>query len=236
MTPRLQGKLGCLVPAMGRQSGSQGRASFVNRRGERLEGHECKLKLYVSDWSCFYPRAWGDWGVQMTTRATIAKVIDQAYRARETGDIESIVAVFHPDARFELVGSKTHTPAVAAAYGHQELRDALAGLIPIFDFVQPKIISTLIDGERAAVYSRVELGFVPKDKTVTTDFLDMWKFDNGLVVELLEFFDTALVNDLMSSGRGFGESFDSVVRRPGHGTPVGRASPGWPREPTRTKS
>jgi ketosteroid isomerase-like protein len=39
--------------------------------------------------------------------------------------------------------------------------------------------------------------FIPKDRTVTTDILDLWKFENGKVVELVEFADTALINHLM---------------------------------------
>ncbi len=30
-----------------------------------------------------------------------------------------------------------------------------------------------------------------------TDMLDLWKFENGKVVELVEFVDTALINHLM---------------------------------------
>jgi ketosteroid isomerase-like protein len=36
-----------------------------------------------------------------------------------------------------------------------------------------------------------------KDLTVSTDLLDLWKFESGKIVELIEFADTALVNDLM---------------------------------------
>jgi ketosteroid isomerase-like protein len=53
------------------------------------------------------------------------------------------------------------------------------------------------ESEQAAVHSRVTLRFVPKDLTVSTDLLDLWKFENGKIVELIEFADTALVNDLM---------------------------------------
>jgi ketosteroid isomerase-like protein len=109
-----------------------------------------------------------------------------------------VLAIFHPEGRFELAGSKAHGAAAAAAKGHHELRNAFAGLIDTFEFVQRDFISIIIDGEQAAVHSRVQLRFVPKNKTVTTDLLDMWTFENGQVVALLEFIDTALINDLMS--------------------------------------
>jgi ketosteroid isomerase-like protein len=106
------------------------------------------------------------------------------------------MAIFHPDGKFELAGSKEHTAAAGSAQGHQELRTTLVGLVATFQFVQRDTISILIDGDRAAVRSHVVLRFNPKDKTMTTEFLDLWKLENGKIVELVEFVDTALVNEL----------------------------------------
>jgi ketosteroid isomerase-like protein len=41
------------------------------------------------------------------------------------------------------------------------------------------------------------LRFVPKDQTVTTDLVDLFKLEDGKIIELLEFVDTATINDLM---------------------------------------
>ena len=107
------------------------------------------------------------------------------------------MAIFHSDGKFELAGSKEHTAAAGRVQGHQAVRTTLVGLVATFQFVQRQIIGILIDGDRAAVHSRVELRFIPKDKTVSTELLDLWKFENGKIVELVEFVDTALVNELM---------------------------------------
>jgi len=136
-------------------------------------------------------------GDAMTDRETIRTLISQGYDARSRGDIEGILALFHPDAKFELAGSKTHSSSAGSAQGHAELRTTLVGLISAFEFVQRVVVNIIIENERAAVHSRVQLRFVPKDKTVATDLIDLWKFENGKVVELVEFVDTALVNDLM---------------------------------------
>lgn len=130
-------------------------------------------------------------------REAIKTLIDQAYEARRTESIEGVIAIFHPDAKFELAGAREHTPALGTAHGHQELRKTLAQLVANFQFLQRDIVSILIDGERAAVHSRVKLRFVPKDTTVTTELVDLWKFKDGKIVELIEFVDTALVNQMM---------------------------------------
>jgi ketosteroid isomerase-like protein len=134
----------------------------------------------------------------MTDRKTIEAVIDRCYAARQKGDIETLMAAFDPDAVFELAGSKGLVPAAEAARGHQNIRTTMTGLIAVFDFIDRDIISTVIDGERAAVHSRVTIKFVPRDRTFTTDLLDSFHFRDGKIVELVEFADTALIRDLMS--------------------------------------
>jgi uncharacterized protein (TIGR02246 family) len=129
-------------------------------------------------------------------REEIKALVEKAYEARRTEDIEGMIAVFHQDGKFQLAGSQEAAAVAGIAQGHPELRKTLAELIADFQFVQRDIIGFLIDGDRAAVHSRVKLRFMPKDRTVTTDLLDLWKVENGKIVELVEFVDTALINDL----------------------------------------
>jgi ketosteroid isomerase-like protein len=134
----------------------------------------------------------------MTDRKTIETVIERCYAARQKGDIETLMAAFDPDAVFGLAGSKELVPAAEPARGHQNIRDTMTGLIAIFDFIDRDIISMVIDGEHAAVHSRVKIKYVPRDRTITTDLLDSFRFKDGKIAELLEFADTALIKDLMS--------------------------------------
>src|SRR3979409_1282684 len=112
----------------------------------------------------------------MTDRKTIEAVIDRCYAARQKGDIEALMAAFAPDAVFELAGSKELVPAAEAARVHKNIRATMTGLIAVFDFIDRDIISIVIDGERAAVHSRVKIRFVPRDRAFTTDLLDSFRF------------------------------------------------------------
>jgi ketosteroid isomerase-like protein len=133
----------------------------------------------------------------MMDRKSIQTLIDQGYAARKTGDLEAIMALFHPDCHFELAGSREFTGVVGIRRGHQELRTAMAEFIAAYEFIERTFLSIVIDGERAAIHSRLKMRFVPKDRIVTTDMLDLWKFEGGKVVEFIEFVDTALVNELI---------------------------------------
>jgi ketosteroid isomerase-like protein len=133
----------------------------------------------------------------MLDREQIKGLIDQAYRARDAQDIDGTMAVFHPEAQFQLAGSDEHSKAAIAVRGHHEFREALVGLVAAFQFVERTRLRILIDGDHAAVHSRVRLRFIPKNLTVTTDILDLFRVADGKIIELIEFVDTALVNELM---------------------------------------
>jgi len=130
-------------------------------------------------------------------REAIKALIERGYEARRTGDIDGIITVFHPEGKFALAGSKESFAVAGVSTGHQELRATLAGLIANFEFVQREILATIIDDDRAAVHARVKVRFVPKNETVTTELLDLWKFADGKIIELIEFVDTALINAVM---------------------------------------
>jgi ketosteroid isomerase-like protein len=132
----------------------------------------------------------------MTDRATIEALISRGYAARERGDVDAILACFHPDGRFHLVGAPRVTSICGLAAGHAELRAAMTALVANFEILQRDFIAILIDGNRAAVHSRVKARHVATDKTVTTDILDLWTLENGEIVEMLEFADTGLINSL----------------------------------------
>jgi len=132
----------------------------------------------------------------MTDRETIKTLVSQAYEVRNKGDLEALIGFFHPDASFTIAGENRLTTAAATVRGHNALRQALGGLISAFEFIQRDIVNLVVDGDRCACHSRARVRFVPKDRVATTDILDLFKFDNGKIVEFIEFADTALINDL----------------------------------------
>ena len=97
---------------------------------------------------------------------------------------KAILMALSPDAKFTITGSKQLTAAVVSVQGHKDLRRALAGLISAFEFVRRELMDLLVDEDRCAYHSRVTIRFVPRDKTVTTDILDLFKFDKGRLPNL----------------------------------------------------
>jgi ketosteroid isomerase-like protein len=133
----------------------------------------------------------------MANREAMIETIYQAYDARGKNDIDGLMAAFHPDAVFETKGAKNVLEVVGAVQGHPNVRTALSGFIAAFEFMKRDIVVALVDGDRAAVHSRLQVRFVPKDIVFTSDVLDTFRFEDGKIIELVEFADTALIKSVM---------------------------------------
>jgi ketosteroid isomerase-like protein len=79
------------------------------------------------------------------------------------------------------------------------VQTALAGFIENFEFMKRDIVAALVEGDRAAVHSRLKVRFVPKDVVFTSDVLDTFRFEDGKIIELVEFVDTALIKSVVST-------------------------------------
>jgi ketosteroid isomerase-like protein len=135
----------------------------------------------------------------MASREAIIETIYRAYDARAKGDIDAVMAAFHPEAVFELKGEKTVLAVAGAVQGHANVRSTLTGLIENFEFIKRDIVDAMVEGDRAAVHSRVKIRFVPKDIVFTSEMLDIFRFQDGKIIELVEFADTALIKSLVNS-------------------------------------
>jgi len=132
----------------------------------------------------------------MGNRETMLEVILQAYAARGRGDLEGLLAAFHPEGAFTLVGDAKSLQVTGRVQGHRNLRDTFGGFIAAFKFVERQILSEVVEADRAAVHSRLTVQY--SDKIRTTGCLDLFEFREGKIIELTEFADTALIKDLMS--------------------------------------
>ncbi|MBR0794213.1 nuclear transport factor 2 family protein [Bradyrhizobium jicamae] len=132
-------------------------------------------------------------------REAIQRLVNQAYAARSRGQVEELMEAFGSDATFELFGDKRTLPITCTISGHQNIKQALKQFSTDFEFLEREITSFLVDGDRAAVHSRLKIRFVPKDRTFTTELVDLFRFENGKVAELVEFTDTAQLKEIISA-------------------------------------
>jgi ketosteroid isomerase-like protein len=135
----------------------------------------------------------------MQSRDAMIETIMQAYKAREEGNIEDLMAAFHPDAVFELKGDRGVLDVAGAVEGHSNVKAALSQLTRNFRFKKRDILDVIAEGDRVAVHSRLEVSFLPKDRSFTSDLVDIFRFQNGKIIELVEFADTALIKSVVTT-------------------------------------
>jgi ketosteroid isomerase-like protein len=135
---------------------------------------------------------------EMENRETVVGLIRRAYAARDRGDLEGLMAAFHTEAVFTFAGDRKSLQAAGTVQGHPSLRETLGGFIAAFEFVERQILSELVEADRAAVHSSLIVRYNPTNTTLTTECLDLLKIQDGKIIELIEFADTALIKDVMS--------------------------------------
>jgi ketosteroid isomerase-like protein len=135
----------------------------------------------------------------MASREEMLQTIKDAYEARRTGDIEGLMSAFHANSAFELKGTKDLLHVCERFEGHARVRSCMSELANGFVFLQRDILDTIVEGDRVVIRSRVQVKFIPKDKTITTEILDMFRFQDNKIAELVEFTDTALVKDTVGA-------------------------------------
>lgn len=134
----------------------------------------------------------------MGQREDMLALIRTAYAARGDGDVEGLVTTFHPEGAFILKGDRSALELTGSMQGHPTLRSAFGQFIANFGFEKREILAELIDGDRVAVHSRVVVRYHPTGKAFSTEMLDLFRFQDGKIVELIEFADTAQIKAMIA--------------------------------------
>src|SRR5579862_6824801 len=93
----------------------------------------------------------------MTERLEIEKLLQELHRTRVDGQLEPLCRLFADDAHFRIAGSSDGKPIAIAASSIGQIRPWLAMLVKTFRLTDYRLLSMVIDGERAAVQWRVDI-------------------------------------------------------------------------------
>jgi ketosteroid isomerase-like protein len=134
----------------------------------------------------------------MPDRAIIEKLIKQAYKARTAKDLETVMGFFTPNATFQFAGSPAESPAAVRVQGATNLRTTCAALIAAFDILDLKLLTSVIEGNKAATHWRAKVKHNPTGEVHDTELFDLWTIEGGRIASLVQFADTALIARLMA--------------------------------------
>jgi ketosteroid isomerase-like protein len=125
-------------------------------------------------------------------RAVIERIIREGYDARRRGDVEGACRVFADDAQFVLAGAPATSPVAVRSASQNTLRQTLAALVAGFEFLEHEILSVVVEGDKAAVHSRVRLRAQGTGHEAVTETADFVTVRDGKIASFVQFCDTAL--------------------------------------------
>ncbi len=121
-------------------------------------------------------------------RHEIERLLRQLYDARISGNLNALCLAFAEDATFQIGGAGEGSAVVNRSVGVGQFRPLLAAMIKTFKLSDQVILSTLVDGMRAAVHWRANVYSRITGVTVQTELVDLVEFNDGRIVRYTEFF------------------------------------------------
>ena len=124
------------------------------------------------------------------SRAQIEQVLAILIEARDTGDAATIANQFAPDGVFRVSGTKLLGPLTAEHHGRAAIQTAVTHLVETWDFSALPVQSIHVDGAFAYGFRKGTVRHIPTNTRMPFELVDRIKFQDGQIVEFVEFFDT----------------------------------------------
>jgi ketosteroid isomerase-like protein len=134
----------------------------------------------------------------MASRSEIEGTLKSAYAARKAGDLDGTMKYFADDVMFAI--NAGGVPALAKpSVGKAAATQAMRELIANWRFDSWQLISLVVEGDTAALHSKVHVTCVPTGKTADFDLVDHVTFREGKIVKFYQSTDTAQVMALATA-------------------------------------
>ena len=124
--------------------------------------------------------------------------IRRAYLARAAGDVEETLAGFTSDASLHVNAAGVGATAMDHRLtGEPALRAAVQNFIENFRFDDYEEISFIVEGDKGALHWRAKVVCIPTGRSAVLDAVDMMRFRDGRIAELVQNTDTATLKSLI---------------------------------------
>ena len=141
----------------------------------------------------------------------IRKLLEDSYDARRREAVDEVLSYFHPQATFRIVANAELGDLGRQLKGHDELHTAFEDLFTTWDWAQFPIEDTIVEGNKASVRSVGTMQHTPSGTAFEFETLDILTFDDGKIVDFVEYFDTHKLDQVMAGD--LGELLDGVKKQ-----------------------
>lgn len=130
-------------------------------------------------------------------RDEVQTALSLFYAARLQNRPDDVSARFADDALLRMAGATAASSIAQTAQTRQELSETVHQLVGNWQWQDIEILTTVIEGNVAAVRYALKTTHIPSGAEISTESLDQFTFDEqGQIIELIEFVDTAHVAQL----------------------------------------
>jgi len=137
----------------------------------------------------------------MTTRREIEVLVRGLCAARVAGDMDTLRQGYADTATFRIAGSPAWGPLSAPLDGHAAIMarfESNIASLPLGDFA---ILDLVVEGNQAAIRWRATVRDVGTKDDATTEVAQFLEVENGKVISLVEFLDTAFAVSVLDKTR-----------------------------------
>jgi ketosteroid isomerase-like protein len=124
----------------------------------------------------------------MSERHKIEQLLRDLYAARIGANLDALLGLFAPGARFRIAGTSDGKPIAIAATGREQIRPWLGLLVKTFRISNHEILSMTIEGARASAHWEAQIHSKVTGVIVPTEFVDLVTVEDGLISSYIEFF------------------------------------------------
>lgn len=129
------------------------------------------------------------------------RVVLTLYEKFRAGDIDAIGAYLHEDIDWCIEVSRDYFPSGGTRRGRGEVVAALKDLTARFEHLHYDTQFTIVEGDRACVFSRARLRDRESGRETEADLCDLIRLRDGKVVWYRELFDTLSAAEAMLGGQ-----------------------------------
>ncbi len=131
------------------------------------------------------------------TSAEIEALVRGLCAARVAGDMDTLRRGYADHASFRIAGSPAWGALTAPLTGHANIMARFEAMIASFAVSDFEILDLFVDGNKAAVRWRATMRQADTKEESTTEIAQFLEVENGQVISLVEFLDTALAMKLL---------------------------------------
>lgn len=125
------------------------------------------------------------------------ELINQIYADYGRGDIDAALENCDHSFTFVFAADERFSRFAGASVDKQGFRETAAALRSEFEYLAVQQIDMIAEGDRVAVRNEMRMKRRATGQEFTLEVADFWTIRDGKAIELVEFYDTALVKHLL---------------------------------------